>query len=192
MRIVLLGAPGSGKGTQATALAGHLGVPAVSSGDIFRAHIAAGTELGRRAAGYTAVGDLVPDELTMAMVADRLAEPDCTSGFLLDGFPRTVPQAVRLRDGLAAAGTRLDGVLQLDVDEPELIDRMSARRVLVDGAWAVREDDRPETIRHRLSVYRELTAPVADFYASDGVLMRVDAGGDAATVTARALAALGR
>jgi adenylate kinase len=192
MRIVLLGAPGSGKGTQAMALAGHLGVPAISSGDIFRAQIASGTELGRRAAGYATAGDLVPDELTVAMVADRLAAPDCGAGFLLDGFPRTVPQAVQLRDGLAAAGTRLDGVLQLVVDEAELIERMSARRVLVDGAWTVREDDRPETIRHRLSVYRELTAPVADFYASDGLLIAVDAGGDVAAVTARALAALGR
>jgi adenylate kinase len=190
VRIVLLGAPGSGKGTQAAILAGALGVPAVSTGDLFRAHVDRGTALGRRAAAFAAAGDLVPDEVTIAMVVDRLARPDCRAGYLLDGFPRTVGQAERLRDELAARGARLDAVLELVVDDGELIRRMATRRVLVDGAWVVRDDDRPETVRHRLEVYRELTVPVADFYAADGLLRRVDADGEVAAVAARVRAAL--
>jgi adenylate kinase len=190
MRIVLLGPPGSGKGTQATVLADALGVPAVSTGDLFRAHVAQETELGRTAAAYAAAGDLVPDDVTMAMVAERLGQPDCLGGYLLDGFPRTIGQAERLREELAARDRTLDAVLELVVDDAELIRRMSARRVVVDGAWVVREDDRPETVRHRLEVYRALTAPLLDFYAADGLVRRVDAGDEVATVAARVLAVL--
>jgi adenylate kinase len=192
MRIVLIGPPGSGKGTQAAILAEQLGIPAVSTGELFRAHVGSGTELGRQAADFAAAGDLVPDDVTVAMVAERLGRPDCRDGYLLDGFPRTIGQAERLQAGLAARGTGLDAVLELVVDDEELIRRMSTRRVLVDGDWVVREDDAPETVRHRLAVYRELTVPLVDFYAAAGLLVRIDAGGDVAAVAARALAAVGR
>jgi adenylate kinase len=185
MRIVLLGPPGSGKGTQAALLVEALGIPAVSTGDLFRAAVDAGTELGRTAAAFAAAGDLVPDDVTMAVVAERLAEPDCRGGYLLDGFPRTIGQAERLRDALAARGARLDVVVELVVDDEELIQRMSARRTLVDGSWVVRDDDRPEIVRHRLEVYRAETAPLVDFYAAEGLLRPVDATGDVADVAAR-------
>src|SRR5690348_4498733 len=178
IRVVLLGPPGSGKGTQAEILAGALGVPAVSTGELFRDHEARDTDLGRRAAGFAAVGDLVPDDITLAMVGERLTRPDCRNGYLLDGFPRTIAQAERLRDALAARDARLDVVLELVVDDDELIRRMSERRVLVDGVWTQREDDRPETIRHRLRVYRDQTAPLVGFYADEGLLRRVDAMGE--------------
>ncbi len=192
MRIVLLGPPGCGKGTQAALLAESLGVPAVSTGELFRAHVAAGTELGRAAAAYASAGDLVPDDVTTAMLVDRLQEPDCARGYLLDGFPRTVGQAERLREELRARGARLDAVVDLEVGDAELIRRMATRRVLVDGAWVVRDDDRPETVRHRLEVYRAQTAPLVDLYAAEGILRRVDADGEVTTVAARVLAALGR
>jgi adenylate kinase len=192
VRIVLLGPPGCGKGTQAALLAESLGVPAVSTGELFRAHVAAGTELGRAAAAYASAGDLVPDDVTTAMLVDRLQEPDCARGYLLDGFPRTVGQAERLREELRARGARLDAVVDLEVGDAELIRRMATRRVLVDGAWVVRDDDRPETVRHRLEVYRAQTAPLVDLYAAEGILRRVDADGEVTTVAARVLAALGR
>jgi adenylate kinase len=192
MRIVLVGPPGSGKGTQAAILAEQLGIPAVSTGELFRAHMGSGTELGQRAAAFAAAGDLVPDDLTVAMLAERLAEADCRRGYLLDGFPRTIAQAEHLRDHLASRDIGLDAVLELEVDDDELIRRMSSRRVLVDGEWVVREDDTPETIRHRLRVYRELTAPLVGFYADAGLLVRIDARGEVADIAARALAALDR
>ena len=190
MRIVLLGPPGSGKGTQAALLSDALGVPAVSTGDLFRAHVDQRTELGRTAEGYASAGDLVPDDVTMAMVVERLTQPDCRDGYLLDGFPRTMGQAERLRDGLESRGRQLDAVLELVVDDAELIRRMAARTVFVDGAWVVRDDDRPETVRHRLEVYRELTAPLVDFYAAEGLLRRVDADGEVEAVATRVRAAL--
>src|SRR5829696_10526442 len=190
MRIVLLGPPGSGKGTQAAVLAETLAIPAVSTGDLFRSHAERGTELGRTAAAYAAAGDLVPDDVTVAMVVERLGQPDCRGGYLLDGFPRTIGQAEQLGDALAARSRRLDAVLEMVVDDDELMRRMAERRVLVDGAWVVREDDRPETVRHRLEVYRELTAPLVDFYAGEGLLRRVDATGDVDAVAARVRAAL--
>ena len=191
MRIVLLGPPGCGKGTQATFLADALSVPAVSTGVLFRAEVDQGTELGRTVAAYATAGDLVPDDVTTGMLVERLALPDCAGGYLLDGFPRTVGQAEQLRDRLEARGRQLDAVLELAVEDAELIRRMAARRVLVDGVWVVRDDDRPETVRHRLEVYREQTAPVVDFYAAEGLLRRVDADGEVDVVAGRVREALG-
>jgi adenylate kinase len=192
VRVVLLGPPGAGKGTQAQVIAGRLGVPAISTGDIFRANVSGQTDLGRRAKVYMDAGDLVPDEITVAMVSDRLAEPDAKAGFLLDGFPRTIPQAEQLRSSLADLGQSLDRVLELVVDEDELVRRLSGRRMLVDGEWVQRDDDKPETVRRRLQVYREQTAPLSGFYDDEGLLTRVDAIGEIDEVTARAMAALGR
>jgi adenylate kinase len=191
VRVVLLGPPGAGKGTQAQIIAAKVGVPAISTGDIFRANVSGQTELGRQAKAYMDAGDLVPDEITVAMVKDRLAEPDAKAGFLLDGFPRTIAQAEQLRESLAELGHGLDCVIELVVDQEELVRRLSGRRMLVDGQMVQRDDDKPETVRHRLEVYREQTAPVAGFYESEGLLSRIDAIGEVEEVTARALAACG-
>jgi adenylate kinase len=190
VRVVLLGPPGAGKGTQAQIIADRLGVPAISTGDIFRANVSGQTELGKKAKVYMDAGDLVPDEITVAMVRDRLSEPDAKTGFLLDGFPRTIAQAEQLRDSLAEMGHRLDRVLELVVDEEELVRRLSGRRMLVDGQTVQREDDKPETVRHRLQVYREQTAPLSDWYERRGLLSRIDAIGPIEEVTARAMAVL--
>ena len=191
MRVVLLGPPGAGKGTQAQVIAGRLAVPAISTGDIFRANVSGQTELGQQAKAYMDAGDLVPDEITVAMVSDRLAEPDAKAGFLLDGFPRTIAQAEQLRSSLADLGHGLDCVLELVVDEEELVRRLSGRRMLVDGQMVQRDDDKPETVRHRLHVYREQTAPLSGFYEDEGLLARIDAIGEVDEVTDRALAACG-
>ena len=191
MRVVLLGPPGAGKGTQAQVIAEKLGVPAISTGDIFRANVSGQTELGRQAKTYMDAGDLVPDEITVAMVKGRLAEPDAEAGFLLDGFPRTIAQAQQLRSSLADLGQQLRRVLELVVEEDELVRRLSGRRMLVDGQMVQRDDDKPETVRHRLEVYREQTAPLSGFYESEGLLARIDAVGEVEEVTARALKALG-
>jgi adenylate kinase len=192
VRIVLLGPPGAGKGTQAQVIAGQLGVPAISTGDIFRANVSGQTELGLKAKVYMDAGDLVPDEITVAMVTDRLSEPDAKGGFLLDGFPRTIPQAEQLRGSLEESGRGLDRVVELVVDEDELVRRLSGRRMLVDGEWVQREDDKPETVRRRLEVYREQTAPLSGFYDGEGLLSRIDAIGSVEEVTARVMTALGR
>jgi adenylate kinase len=191
VRVVLLGPPGAGKGTQAQIIAGRLGVPAISTGDIFRANVSRQTELGKKAKAFMDAGELVPDEITVAMVKDRLAEPDAKAGFLLDGFPRTIAQAEQLRSSLADLGHGLDGVLELVVDEDELVRRLSGRRMLVDGQMVQREDDKPETVRHRLEVYREQTSPLSEFYDSEGLLVRIDAIGEIDEVTNRAMKALG-
>jgi adenylate kinase len=191
VRVVLLGPPGAGKGTQAQIIAERLGVPAISTGDIFRANVSGQTELGQKAKAFMDAGDLVPDEITVAMVKDRLAEPDAKAGFLLDGFPRTIAQAEQLRSSLADLGQELRRVLELVVEEEELVRRLSGRRMLVDGQMVQRDDDKPETVRHRLEVYREQTAPLSGFYESEGLLSRIDAIGEVEEVTARALAALG-
>ncbi len=190
MRVVLLGPPGAGKGTQAQVIADRLGVPAISTGDIFRANVSGKTELGLQAKSYMDAGDLVPDEITVAMVKDRLAEDDAKGGFLLDGFPRTTAQAEQLRDSLHELGQALDCVLELVVDEDELVRRLSGRRVLVDGQWVQRDDDKPETVRHRLQVYREQTAPLSGWYDSEGLLTQIDAIGAVEEVTQRAMSAL--
>jgi adenylate kinase len=192
VRVVLLGPPGAGKGTQAQIIAGQLGVPAISTGDIFRANVSGQTELGRKAKAYMDAGDLVPDEVTVAMVRDRLHEPDAANGFLLDGFPRTIAQGERLNDSLAESGHTLDRVLELIVDQDELVRRLSGRRMLVDGKMVQREDDKPETVRHRLEVHREQTAPLSGWYDEQGLLTRIEAMGSIDEVTERALKALGR
>ncbi|WP_425433018.1 adenylate kinase [Geodermatophilus tzadiensis] len=189
---MLLGPPGAGKGTQAQIIAGQLGVPAISTGDIFRANVSGKTELGQQAKSYMDAGDLVPDEITVAMVKDRLAEDDAKGGFLLDGFPRTIAQGEQLRGSLEDLGQHLDCVLELVVDEEELVRRLSGRRMLVDGEWVQRDDDKPETVRHRLEVYREQTAPLSGFYQSEGLLAQIDAIGSIEEVTGRAMAALER
>jgi adenylate kinase len=191
VRVVLLGPPGAGKGTQAQIIADRLGIPAISTGDIFRANVSGQTELGQKAKTYMDAGDLVPDEITVAMVKDRLAEPDARSGFLLDGFPRTIAQAEQLQASLSELGHELRRVLELVVDEDELVRRLSGRRMLVDGEMVQRDDDKPETVRHRLQVYREQTSPLSEFYESEGLLSRIDAIGEVEEVTARALKALG-
>ena len=191
MRVVLLGPPGAGKGTQAQIIASRMSVPAISTGDIFRANVSGRTELGRQAKAFMDAGDLVPDAITVAMVTDRLAEPDATAGFLLDGFPRTIAQAEQLRSSLAELGHVLDRCLELVVDEDELVRRLSGRLMLVDGEWVQRDDDKPETVRHRLEVYREQTSPLSGFYREAGLLSQIDAIGEIDEVTDRALRALG-
>lgn len=185
MRLVIMGPPGAGKGTQAELVAGHLGVPAISTGDIFRANVAAGTELGLEAQGYMAAGEYVPDEVTNRMVEHRLGEGDALPGFLLDGYPRTVAQVHVLDAILAASGTRLDGVVMLAVDHEEVVGRLSRRD---DG----RADDEPDVIRHRLRVYEEQTAPLITSFDERGLLVEVDGTGSPTAVTGRMLAAVGR
>jgi adenylate kinase len=192
VRIVLLGPPGAGKGTQAQIIAGRLDVPAISTGDIFRANVSGQTELGNKAKTYMDAGDLVPDEITVAMVKDRLAEDDAVGGFLLDGFPRTISQGEQLRESLADLGHKLDRVLELVVEEDELVRRLSGRRMLVDGKEVQRDDDKPETVRHRLEVHRQQTAPLSQFYEAEGLLVTIDAVGSVDEVTERAMKALGR
>ncbi|MBV2361874.1 adenylate kinase [Streptomonospora nanhaiensis] len=212
MRAVLVGPPGAGKGTQAQILASELSIPKVSTGDIFRANVSGGTELGKQAKAYMDRGDLVPDEVTNAMVRDRLAQQDAQGGFLLDGFPRNVAQAETLNKILDDLGERLDAVLELKVDEEEIVKRLSGRRscrncnnvqhVVYDppatedvcdvcgGELFQREDDREEVVRHRLDVYHEQTEPLVSFYANEGILVTIEATGPVDEVTARAKAAL--
>ncbi len=212
MRLVLVGPPGAGKGTQAQFIAEHAGIPKISTGDIFRANVSGGTPLGLEAKAFMDRGDLVPDDVTIAMVRDRLREPDALAGFLLDGFPRTVPQAVVLDDILRESGSKLDVVLELVVDDDEVIRRLSGRRTCrscnriwhvdfdppaepgvcdVDGGELYqRDDDKAETIANRLHVYAEQTAPLVTYYAERGVLVGIDATGPVDDVTQRAIDAL--
>ncbi len=180
MRLVLLGPPGAGKGTQAKRLADRLGVPAISTGDIFRANISQGTPLGVLAQSYTKAGKLVPDEVTNDMVGDRLADPDVTPGFVLDGYPRNAAQVECLDAMLVALGTKLDVVVQLTVDTDELVARL-LKRAQVEG----RDDDTEDVIRHRQEVYSQETAPLVDLYRERGLLVRVDGVGAVDEVTAR-------
>ena len=212
MRLVLVGPPGAGKGTQAQFISAHLGIPKISTGDIFRANVSQGTELGQQAKKFMDAGDLVPDEITIGMVLSRLEEDDARKGFLLDGFPRNVPQAKTFNDLLLDAGTPLDVVLELVVDDDEVVRRLSGRRTcrscghiwhldfdppsaegvcdICGGELFQRDDDKPETIRHRLEVYYEQTAPLVGYYAEARVLVGIDAMGPVDDVTERALAAL--
>ncbi|WP_137725393.1 adenylate kinase [Prescottella subtropica] len=181
MRLVLVGPPGAGKGTQAAILSEKLGVPHISTGDLFRANIGQQTALGLEAKKYMDAGELVPTEITNNMVKARVAEPDAANGFLLDGFPRTVDQAKALEEILAGLGAKLDGVLAFEVDDEVVVERMLARG---------RADDTEDVIRNRMRVYREETAPLLDHYADQ--LVTVGAVGAVEEVNARALAALGK
>ena len=214
MRLVLVGPPGAGKGTQAQFIASHLSIPKISTGDIFRYNVSGGTELGQQAKAYMGRGDLVPDEITIAMVVARLQEPDAHAGFLLDGFPRNLSQAEVLRKLLAEWDTRLDVVLELVVDDDEVVRRLSGRRTCrqcgriwhvlfepparagicddCNGELFQRDDDREQTIRHRLDVYSEQTQPLIAFYADEGILLGIDATGPVEEITERAMNALRR
>lgn len=185
MRLVLMGPPGAGKGTQAAVVSGVLGVPHISTGDIFRANVANGTPLGVEAKRYMDAGDYVPDGVTNAMVRDRLAQPDCAAGFLLDGYPRTVEQVEELDSMLRESGRVLDGVLELVVDIDEVVGRLAKR-----AAEQGRSDDTEDVIRRRLEVYTEQTAPLLAHYAGSGLLVQVDGMGGVDEVTARLLGAL--
>jgi adenylate kinase len=180
MRVIFLGPPGSGKGTQAKLLARRLGVPAVSTGDILREAVRQGTPLGRRAKAIMDAGELVPDDVVIGVIRDRTAEADARNGFLLDGFPRTLEQAVALDRLLAGNGAALDGVINLLVPEKTLIERMLGR-----AAQEGRSDDRPETVAERLRVYREKTAPLVEHYRGLGILSEVDGSGSIETVADR-------
>jgi len=213
MRLVLVGPPGAGKGTQAAFIAEHVDVPNISTGDIFRANVTQGTPLGLQAKAYMDRGDLVPDDVTIEMVRNRLREPDALHGFLLDGFPRTVPQAEVLDDILCeSADTKLDVVLELVVESDEVVRRLSGRRTcrscnhiwhvdfdppqvqdvcdLDGGELFQREDDKAETVANRLDVYAGSTAPLVSYYAGRGLLIGIDATGPVDDVTQRAIDAL--
>jgi adenylate kinase len=212
VRLVLVGPPGAGKGTQAEFISAQLTIPKISTGDIFRANVSQNTPLGQQAKKYMDAGDLVPDEVTISMVRDRLAEDDAVKGFMLDGFPRNVPQARVLDEMLSGLGVALNVVLELVVDDDEVVRRLSGRRTCrrcghvwhldfdppaqegtcdnCGGELFQRDDDKPETIRHRLEVYLEQTSPLVAFYASRGILVGIDAMGPVDDVTDRAIAAL--
>ena len=179
--LVLMGPPGSGKGTQAEVLAGRLGIPAISTGDIFRAQVAAGTDLGRKAQRYLDAGEYVPDELTNAMVQERLE--DASSGFLLDGYPRTIEQVIVLDDLLAAQGRQLDAVVVLEVDRDELVQRLLLRAQLEH-----RSDDTEDVIRRRLQIYTDQTLPLIELYSGRGSVLPVVGAGEIHEVSVRILA----
>lgn len=196
MKIIMLGAPGAGKGTQAKMIADKYGVPHISTGDIFRANIKNGTELGKEAKKYMDQGLLVPDELTVRILLDRVAQDDCKNGYVLDGFPRTIPQAEVLDSELTKLGDHIDYAINVDVPDENIIKRMSGRRAcLTCGATyhiehvppkkegicdvcgselVLRDDDKPETVKNRLNVYHDQTQPLIDFYTAKGVLKTVD------------------
>ncbi len=196
MKIVMLGAPGAGKGTQAKMIAAKYEVPHISTGDIFRANIKNGTELGKKAKEYMDQGLLVPDELTVDLVIDRLSQEDCGKGYILDGFPRTIPQAQALDAALSKRGEKMDYAIDVDVPDENIVNRMSGRRACT-GCGAtyhivhnpskkgdvcevcgetliLRDDDKPETVQKRLTVYHEQTQPLIDYYTQQGILKTVD------------------
>lgn len=213
MKIIMLGAPGAGKGTQAKMIADQYGLPHISTGDIFRANIKNGTELGMEAKKYMDQGLLVPDELTVKILLDRVAQEDCQNGYVLDGFPRTIPQAQVLDKALNELGDQIDYAINVDVPDENIINRMSGRRACVAcGATyhivhvptkvegicdrcgkelILRDDDKPETVKNRLSVYHEQTQPLLDFYEKKGVLKSVDGTVDMKEVFASITAVLG-
>jgi adenylate kinase len=196
MKIIMLGAPGAGKGTQAKQIADHYSIPHISTGDIFRANIKNGTELGKKAKEFMDKGELVPDELTCDLVVDRIAQDDAQNGFVLDGFPRTIPQAEALEKALEARGEKMDFAIDVDVPDDNIIGRMSGRRACLNcgatyhivaippkkegicdvcgEALVQRDDDKEETVKNRLNVYHEQTQPLIDFYQERGILRSVD------------------
>ena len=212
MKIIMLGAPGAGKGTQAKMIAEKYSIPHVSTGDIFRANIKNGTELGKEAKKYMDQGLLVPDELTVKILLDRVAQDDCKNGYVLDGFPRTIPQAEVLDKALTELGDKIDYAINVDVPDENIIKRMSGRRACVTcGATyhivhippkkegvcdtcgselILRDDDKPETVKNRLDVYHKQTQPLIDFYTEKGVLRSVDGPVDMKDVFAAIVAIL--
>ena len=196
MKIIMLGAPGAGKGTHAKKITEKFGIPAISTGDIFRENIKNGTELGKKAKEYMDAGNLVPDELVCDLVVARLKQDDCKNGYILDGFPRTIPQAEALTAALAKDDDAIDYALEIFIEDQAIIDRMSGRRVCkscgatyhvvnippktegvcdeCDGELIVRDDDAPETVKKRLDVYHEQTAPLIDYYKKQGILKVID------------------
>lgn len=213
MKIIMLGAPGAGKGTQAKMIAEKYQIPHVSTGDIFRANIKNGTELGKEAKKYMDQGQLVPDELTVKILLDRVAQPDCANGYVLDGFPRTIPQAEVLDKALTELGDKIDFAINVDVPDENIVRRMSGRRACLScGATyhiehippkqegicdvcgqplVLRDDDKPETVLNRLKVYHDQTQPLIDFYTKKGVLKAVDGTVDQKSVFAAIVAILG-
>jgi adenylate kinase len=181
MRLVLLGPPGAGKGTQAERLVKEHGIVQLSTGDMLRAAVAAGTDVGRRAKAVMDRGELVPDDVMIEIIAERVAKPDAAKGFILDGFPRTIAQAEALETLLKRLGRRLDAVIQIAVDEDKLVARIEQRARETGGA---RADDNAETLKTRIAVYRQQTAPVADFYAKKGMLSTVNGMGSVDAVSA--------
>ena len=196
MKLVMLGAPGAGKGTQAKRIAAKYQIPHISTGDIFRANIKAGTELGMKAKSYMDQGQLVPDEVTIGMLLDRISQDDCAGGYVLDGFPRTIPEAESLTKALASRGEKLDYAVNVDVPDENIVTRMSGRRACL-GCGAtyhivynapkkegicdvcgeklvLRDDDKPETVQKRLAVYHDQTQPLIDYYKQEGILAEVD------------------
>ncbi|GGW90909.1 MULTISPECIES: adenylate kinase [Streptomyces] len=215
MRIVLVGPPGAGKGTQAAFLAQNLSIPHISTGDLFRANISQQTELGKLAKSYIDAGNLVPDEVTIAMAKDRMEQPDAENGFLLDGFPRNVSQAEALDELLETESMQLDAVLDLEVPEDEVVKRIAGRRVcrnesahvfhvtykppakegvcdVCGGELYQRGDDSEETVRKRLEVYHTQTEPIIDYYKAQGLVVTISALGKVEDVTTRAMEALKR
>ena len=196
MKIIMLGAPGAGKGTQAKKIAAKYGIPHISTGDIFRANIKNGTELGKKAKTYMDQGLLVPDELVVDLVVDRVNQDDCTNGYVLDGFPRTIPQAEALTEALEKMGQKVDFAIDVNVPDENIVKRMGGRRACVTcgatyhmvyaptkkegicdtcgGELILRDDDKPETVQKRLNVYHDRTQPLIDYYTSQGILRTVD------------------
>ena len=196
MKIIMLGAPGAGKGTQAKKIADRYGIPHISTGDIFRANIKNDTELGKKAKSYMDAGNLVPDSLTLELVMDRIHQADCQNGYVFDGFPRTIPQAEALEEALAADGQSVDFAIDIEVPDENIVTRMSGRRACLScgatfhtvfapskaegvcdrcgGELTIRDDDRPETVNKRLGVYHQQTQPLIDFYQDKGCLAQVD------------------
>jgi adenylate kinase len=185
-RILIMGPPGAGKGTQAQTIAAHYGIPAISTGDIFRANVEARTPLGEEARRYMDAGEYVPDEVTNAMVRDRLSRPDCWRGFLLDGYPRTLAQVTALDEILAESGVAIDAVVSYEVNPDELVRRLVRR-----GEVEQRSDDSEAVIRRRQDVYTQETAPLLSEYAGRGLLLKVDGNGSVNKVTALTFEALG-
>jgi len=180
MKLILLGPPGAGKGTQAAALEAEFGFVQLSTGDMLRAAVAAGTEIGKQAGDLMARGDLVPDDIVVGIIGDRTALPDCAKGYILDGFPRNVAQAEALDEMLKAQGTKLDAVVELEVDDAVLVGRIEGRAAETEGG--PRADDNVEALKKRLAVYHEQTAPLAAYYKSQGILKGVDGMKDIADV----------
>ena len=196
MKIIMLGAPGAGKGTQAKKIAAKYNIPHISTGDIFRANIKNGTELGKKAKTFMDQGLLVPDELVVDLVVDRVNQEDCANGYVLDGFPRTIPQADALTKALAELGQKMDYAINVEVPDQNIVNRMSGRRACVNcgatyhivyaptkkenicdncgGELILRDDDKPETVTKRLGVYHEQTQPLIDYYTEAGILREVD------------------